>query len=212
VAEELAAPAPIVVKPPGLVTTGESATPAPLAMMPPGLHIPEEPAVPAPIVVKPPSLVDDVASSKHMVLPLPLPAFTAPMPMPSARQPYIPTPMGYNSARFCPMSANLQPQESPEAANIKQISGGRPVKVWLAETVCSAQLKPTIPAKKRPAYPELAGARPTLDPSQPVKKRVPVFSEGFGGLFTQHLEGLFTQHVECASLLPQQREAALVPR
>jgi len=79
---------------------------------------------------------------------------------------------------------------------MRQVSGGRPVKVWLPETASNKQLKPTIPAKKRPPYPEtLTAPRPTLDPSQPVKKRVPVFSEGF-------LEGLFSQPAELANVVP----------
>merc|ERR1719160_1644581 len=99
------------------------------------------------------------------------------------------------SARYGPMPANLQPYEGQEATNLRQVSGGRPVKVWLPELVCSNKLQPAIPAKKRPPYPEaLTAARPALDPSQPVKKRVPSFSEGF-------LEGLLTQALGCASVM-----------
>lgn len=109
------------------------------------------------------------------------------------------------------MPANPQPKEGPDAMQIKQFSGGRPVKVWLAETNCAnKQLKPTIPAKKRPPYPDsITAPRPTLDPSQPVKKRVPTFSEGF-------LEGILSQPLEFPSAVPIVAEAlapaVLVPR
>jgi len=161
----------------------------------------EEPATPAPVVVKPPGLrTPPVLAAEPMpqpmVLPLPLPAFAEPiMPMPGAlshRMPpplshRMPLPMPYIPASFCPMPANLQPQEGQEAAHLRQVSGGRPVKVWLPESTCANKLERTIPAKKRPPYPELlTGARPALDPSMPAKKRVPIFSEGF-------LEGLFSQ-------------------
>merc|ERR1719158_2330960 len=93
-----------------------------------------------------------------MTLPLPVPAFqpigVQPV-MQSARPFYVPTPMGYNSARFSPVPANLQPQEGADAVQIKQFSGGRPVKVWLPDSACTnKQLKPSIPAKKRPPYSE----------------------------------------------------------
>jgi len=105
--------------------------------------------------------------------------------------------MSFNSARFCPTPAMLESQEAREAVQMRKISGGKPVKVWLPETAClSKQLQPTIPAKKRPPYAEFATAsRPGLDVSQPVKKRVPVFSEGF-------LECLFSE-VECVAAVPR---------
>jgi hypothetical protein len=158
-----------------------------------------EPAVPAAAITKPPGLSTPVASCKPMTLPLPVPAFQ-PMVMQTARPYCVPTPMGYsslNSARYSPMPANLQPQEGPDSVQIKQFSGGRPVKVWLPDGACaSKQLKPTIPAKKRPPYAEfITTSRPALDPQQPVKKRVPVFSESF-------LDGLLCQPLELASPMP----------
>lgn len=165
-----------------------------------------EPAVPAALLTKPPGLSTPVASCKPMTLPLPVPAFQ-PMVMQTPR-PYgvpvtVPPPMGYhslNSARFSPMPpmpANLHPQEGADSVQIKHFSGGRPVKVWLPDGACAnKQLKPTIPAKKRPPYSEfITTSRPALDPQQPVKKRVPVFSESF-------LDGLLCQPLEFASPVP----------
>merc|ERR1711959_635665 len=133
------------------------------------------PLAPSPVLVRPPGL--------------PTPKLVKP--------PGLSTPKGDNSAGFCPMSLNLQPHENQEAADLRCTSLGKPVKVWLPQTYQPPkQLKPTIPAKKRPPYPELIkAARPTLDPMQPVKKRVPVFSEGF-------LEGAFTKPKQCISAMP----------
>jgi len=160
----------------------ELAAPAPVAKD-------QELAAAAPVIVKPPGLqIPEVISCDMTVLPPPLPAF----PVTGAMQgnlPYgIPTPMGYNSARFCPAPAILESPEAREAVQMRKKSGGKPVKVWLPETAClGKQLQRTIPAKKRPPYPEsVAASRPVLDLSQPVKKRVPVFSEGF-------LESLFSE-------------------
>lgn len=156
-----------------------------------------EHAAPAPLLVKPPGLPTPVfSSSKPMMLPPPLPAFPVNGTMQQCQPHCIPTPMGYNSARFYPAPASLQSKEAQEAAQMMKISGGKPVKVWLPDPACpSKQLQPSIPAKKRPPYPEsVSGSRPVLESSQPVKKRVPVFSEGF-------LKDLLSE-VECVSTLP----------
>jgi len=182
----------------------------------------EEPAAPAPVTIKPaapaPGLSTPVNSCKPMTLPLPVPAFQPMGVMQSARSYYVPTPMGYNSARFSPMPATLPPQDGADAVQIKQFSGGRPVKVWLPESTCTnKQLKPTIPAKKRPPYSEfITTSRPALDPQQPVKKRVPVFSESFlEDILRQPLE-FANQPLAFASAMPAVVEApkptVLVPR
>lgn len=183
----------------------------------------QEPVAPAPHIVKPPGLVistPPVAVAEPMpqpmLLPPPLPAFTEPImplmaPLPLAQPHFLPAPMPCNSARFWPMPPPLPlPQEDQEAANLSRVSGGRPVKVWLPETACANKLERTIPAKKRPPYPEfLTGPRPALDPSMPAKKRVPIFTEGF-------LEGLFSQPMNWAPPAPAivvpQAPPALVPR
>lgn len=175
-----------------------------------------EPVAPAPLLMKPPGLSTPVSAPCRPILPLPVPAFQPPVAMQTSLPYCIPTPMAYNSGRFCPMPANPQSKEGTDAAQIKQFSGGRPVKVSVPVSTNgpNKQLKPTIPAKKRPPYPEsITAPRPTLDPSQPVKKRVPSFSESF-------LEGLLK--LEFASLVPSVVEvpastvpsvpAVLVPR
>merc|ERR1719159_1818320 len=95
----------------------------------------KETAAPAPVVVRPPGLLTPVVAAcepmpQPMVLPPPLPAFTGTMPVPSA-QPHhlalVPPPLSYNSARFCPMPAYLQPHEgqfcSPVPANLQPHEG-----------------------------------------------------------------------------------------
>jgi len=138
-----------------------------------------------------------LASDSHVQgEPTVVPSAPAPVPL-LAKPPGLPTPKGNNFAGFCPMLLNLQAHESQETLHLKQASCGKPMKVWLPELASSnKQLERTIPAKKRPPYPELSKAgRPALDPSQPVKKRVPVFTEGF-------LEGAFSEPAKRVSTKP----------
>lgn len=143
-----------------------------------------------------PTIVAPVSETAAKTLAAPAPLMVKP--------PGLPTPKGFDSARFCPVPASIQPHETQTSVDLAQVAGKKPVKVWLKEAACSnKQLKASIPAKKRPPYPELISAsRPTLDPTQPVKKRVPVFSEGF-------LEGLFTQPAPCITATAP---AVCVPR
>merc|ERR1719159_564905 len=67
------------------------------------------------------------------------------------------------------------------SSKLLQVSAGRPVKVWL-----SPEYKPlkvldrSMPAKKKPSFPEYAGKTKTLDPSMPVKKHIPQWLANFG--------------------------------
>lgn len=69
------------------------------------------------------------------------------------------------------------------SSKLLQVSAGRPVKVWLSPDYKPMKsLDPSIPAKKRPAFPEHAGREKTLDPTLPVKKHLPAWllKETFG--------------------------------
>jgi len=144
----------------------------------------------APVAIaKPPGLATPVASAKPMVLPVPLPPFACAL-----------------TTVAIPLQVQ-KPHEGQDAEQIRRVSAGRPVKVWLPvdETQSSKKLHRGIPAHKRPPYPEfVATSRPVLDPSQPVKKRVPVFSEGF-------LQGMFDSQPQCASVSARPALAAVVP-
>jgi len=67
------------------------------------------------------------------------------------------------------------------SSKLLQVSAGRPVKVWLSPDYKPLKiLDPSVPAKKRPSFPEHAGKTKTLDPTIPVKKHIPDWLLNFG--------------------------------
>lgn len=139
-----------------------------------------------------------LASDSSIQAPIAIMPAAAPL---LSKPPGLPTPKGNHCSGFCPMLVTFQTydnnNESQETMHPWQATDGKPMKVWLPEPACSSkQLDRTIPAKKRPPYPELIKSlRPALDPSQPVKKKVPIFTEGF-------LEGAFSRPEKCVSATP----------
>lgn len=77
-------------------------------------------------------------------------------------------------------AVSMDDRDTPEAANLRKTAGTRPVKIWLPEGVKkSKHLDPTMPAKKRPPFPEFESARAkALDTTIPVKKHVPAWLLG----------------------------------